>query len=286
MSSTALVLGGGGVTGIAWELGIIAGLLDTGLDLRNADLVVGTSAGSTVGAQILINPEIEELYAAQIAGPGKEIRPKAGSSLGFMARIVVMTLRARRERDEETLRDYALRAGAFAKKARTVAPEERFAVIESRLPSLEWPTGRLQITAVNADSGERRVFDRDSGVSLLEAVAASCAVPGIWPPVRIDGGLYIDGGISSPANVDLVAGYEHVVVLAPIGRSGLPGTGVAEQVEALGAGVRAHLVQPDKAALDAIGRNPLDPRSRVGAGKAGREQAPRIADAVAEMWTS
>ncbi len=278
------MLGGGGVTGIAWELGIIAGLLDMGLDLRNADLVVGTSAGSTVGAQILSNPDIEELYTAQIAGPGKEIRPKAGASLGFMARIVVMTLRARRERDEDTLRDYALRAGAFAKRARTVTPEERFAVIESRLPRLEWPARPLQITAVNADSGERRVFDRHSGVPLLEAVAASCAVPGIWPPVRIDEGLYIDGGISSPANVDLAAGFDRVVVLAPIARSGLPGTGVAEQVEALGAGVRSVVVQPDKDAQDAIGRNPLDPRSRVGAGKAGREQGSRIADIVSGVW--
>lgn len=285
MSSTALVLGGGGVTGIAWELGIIAGLLDAGLDVRNADLIVGTSAGSTVGAQILSNPDIEELYADQIAGPGKEIRPKAGASLGFMARIVVMTLRARRERDEDTLRDYALRAGAFAKRARTVEPDERFAVIESRLPGLEWPAGPLRITAVNADSGDRRVFDRDSGVPLLEAVAASCAVPGIWPPVRIDEELYIDGGISSPANVDLAAGHERVIVLAPITRSGLPGTSVSEQVEALGAGVASLIVAPDKGAQDAIGRNPLDPRSRGGAGKRGREQGAQIADAVSKVWT-
>ena len=286
MGDRALVLGGGGVTGIAWELGIIAGLIDLGVDLRDADLVVGTSAGSTVGAQILGTDDIEALYAEQTSGPGKEIRPPSGATLGFMARLAVMMLHSRFEKHENPLRTYGMRAGAFAKKVHTISPAERLAVIESRLPSLEWPGGRLLITAVNAETGERRVFDRRSGVGLLDAVAASCAVPGVWPPVLIGEELCIDGGVCSPANADLAVGSERIVALAPLPRGGLPGTSVDEQIGALGGGISSVIIIPDKPVQEAIGRNPLDPRSRVAAAQAGRGQAARVVDLVASVWNT
>lgn len=280
----ALVLGGGGVTGIAWELGIVAGLASHGIDLRAAELTIGTSAGATVGAQLGSGAPIEELYERQLEGAGAEIPPPAGSSMTFLARLAWTVLRTHGAEGEERLRRYAMRAGEYAKSAHTVEPRTRRRVIEARLPSLEWPNERLLITAVDTDSGERVVFDRSSGVSLLDAVTASCAVPGIWPPVEVGGRVYIDGGVCSPANVDLAEGCRRLLILAPIIRGGLPGTRASEQARSLRSNPRFTLVSPDRLSREAMGRNALDPRNRGRAARAGREQAERILDEVAALF--
>jgi NTE family protein len=276
MTGRALVLGGGGVTGIAWELGILAGLAEAGLDLSGADLIVGTSAGSVVGAQVASGLPVEELYDRQIAGYGAEIpgRMAPTTMLRFGWALV-------RSRDPERAR---ARIGRLALAARTVPEAERRAVIESRLPTHEWPERHLLITAVEAGSGEFRAFDRDSGVSLVDAVGASCAVPGVWPPVTIDGRRWIDGGIRSGANVDLAAGCDRVVILAPAtaGFGAMPS--VATQVAQLPTGVKVAVVTPDQVTRKALGRNPLDPARRAPSARAGRAQAASVRAAVAAVW--
>jgi NTE family protein len=172
----------------------------------------------------------------------------------------------------------------MALAARTVPEAERRAVIEARLPGYEWPLRRLLITAVDAQSGEFVTFDRDSGVSLVDAVGASCAVPGVWPPVTIDGRRYIDGGVRSAANADLANSYDRVVVLAPTTAGMGPIPSVATQVAQLSASVA--VVSPDKQAKQAIGRNMLDPARRAPAARAGREQATAVASAVADVWSA
>jgi NTE family protein len=169
MAGRALVLGSGGITGIAWELGMLAGLAEHGIDLRDADLVVGTSAGSVVGALITSGTDLEELYASQLAPPGREPPVRMG-----IATIV--------------------RWG--------------WAVACSR--------GSQQVGV--------RVGRMALAVTLVDAVAASCSVPGVWPPTTIGGRRWIDGGVRSATNADLAAGYERVVVLAPITRSLRPAT--------------------------------------------------------------
>lgn len=157
-------------------------------------------------------------------------------------------------------------------------------MIESRLPAKDWPASpRLAITAVDTETGGFRVFDRESGVPLVLAVAASCAVPGVWPPVTIDGRRYMDGGVRSGANADLAAGYDKVVVLAPIPRGFGPMPGAAEQVKDLGSQVA--VVAPDAAALKAFGRNMLDPAARAAAARAGLAQAPSLVESVRAAWT-
>ena len=204
----ALVLGGGGITGIAWETGILAGLAQVGVDLISADVVVGTSAGSVVGAQILSGTTLEDLYAEQLKEANGEIAARIG--MLAIARFVIGSVWPGDERRGSA------RIGHAALKARTVPESVRRAVFEERLPSRVWPERRLIITAVDAENGEARVFDRDSGVPLLDAVAASCAVPMVWPPITINGHRYIDGGVRSVANADLAAGCDRVVVLAPV----------------------------------------------------------------------
>src|SRR5260370_10218872 len=204
----ARVLGGGGVTGIAWETGLLAGLAEAGVDLTSADLVVGTSAGSVVGAQILSGVSVQDLYAEQLTEPRAERAATMGGTitLRFAAPLVGPG-------GEERAR---ARLGRAALKARTVPESERKAILKQRLPADSWPERRLLITAVDAETGELRVFDRDGGVSLLEAVAASCAVPPVWPPLSIDGHRYIDGGGRSISNADLSTGCDRAVVVAPV----------------------------------------------------------------------
>ncbi|MCI4066607.1 patatin-like phospholipase family protein [Micromonospora sp. R77] len=271
----ALVLGGGGVTGVAWELGLLAGLVERGVDLVGADLVVGTSAGSVVGAQVCSGVPVERLYAAQLRPAGGEVAARLG--VGVLARWVWAGGRGR-----DAVRARA-RVGAMACAARTPSEASRRAVIEGRLPVREWPA-RLRVTAVDAVSGEFVVFDAGSGVSLVDAVGASCAVPGVWPPVTIAGRRFVDGGVRSAVNADLAEGAEAVVVLAPVSSAFGPMPRLAAQVAGLRRSARVAVVTPDGAARRAIGRNVLDPARRAGAARAGRAQAAVVADEVAAVW--
>ncbi|MFF3635064.1 patatin-like phospholipase family protein [Streptomyces sp. NPDC002250] len=268
--SDALVLGGGGVGGIAWITGLLTGLADAGQDVTGADLLLGTSAGSTVSAQLGSGLGLAELYARQVDPALQSAEIMAVMDLeGFAAEIGAATSAT------ASVPELRRAVGRAALAAPTVPEPRRRAVIESRLPSHGWPERALRIVAVDAESGEPRVFDKDSGVPLVDAVAASCAVPGVWPPVGIDGRRYVDGGVRSMANLDLVGDPDRVVLLVPMGMtepfpSEQP---VEESVRELRArGVEVVVVAPDEAALAAIGDNPLDPGTRGPAAEAGRAQ--------------
>jgi len=275
----ALVLGGGGITGIAWEIGILAGLTERGVDLTDADLVIGTSAGSVVGVDIRSGASLADLYRFQTRPPGsEEIYARMG--LGVMAKYLRAMLLSRKP---ETAR---ARVGALALRARTETEAARRRVIESRLPVQQWPAGRLQITALDALTGDLAIFDADSGVRLIDAVGASCAVPGIWPPVTINGRRYIDGGIRSAANADLAAGCERIIVVAPLASGFGPLASPVNQARALSAaGALVTVIKPDKAALRAIGRNVLDPARRPAAALAGYAQAESVALEANAVWS-
>ncbi|MCW2888817.1 MAG: hypothetical protein QOE54_2466 [Streptosporangiaceae bacterium] len=276
MSGKALVLGGGGVAGIAWEWGILTGLQEAGVDLTTADLVVGTSAGSVVGAQVAAGIDAGERYEAQLAGAGGEIAAKLSPLM--IARFGWVMLRSRSPQQAGAA------FGRLALAAATVPEAERRAVIASRLPVQTWPEDRrLLLTAVDAATGEFTVFDSSSGVPLVDAVAASCAVPGVWPPVTIGGRRYIDGGMRSAANVDLAAGHERVVVIAPITQGFGQVADVASQVAQLSG--KTTVVSPDQGSKRAIGRNALDPARRAPSARAGHAQAAAVADQVAAVWS-
>ena len=173
--------------------------------------------------------------------------------------------------------------GRAALKARTSTEDEFVSVVAKDLEGLDWPAERLVITTVDAVTGELTLFTNDSGVPLDRAVAASCAVPGVFPAVKIQGRHYVDGGVRSAANVDLAIGHDAVLVLAPIPlafrRYDRPGT----QARRLGDG-RALVIAPDRRARALIGFNPLDMSKAPIAITAGREQAERVAAKVADLW--
>jgi NTE family protein len=271
--SEALVLGGGGVAGIAWITGLLSGLAETGHDVTAAELIVGTSAGASVAAQLGSGSSLPELYARQVE-PGLQaaeimVDVDLERWVGEIGAVMASA---------SSVPEMRRAVGAWALDAETVPERERRAVIESRLPSPEWPTRQLKLVAVDAESGEPRVFDSASGVSLLDAVTASCAVPGVWPPATIDGRRYIDGGVRG-ANADYAEGASRVLVILPLGDVELfptdkPLAQTMERVRAGGGEVA--IVAPDEAARAAIGANPLDPSTRGPAAAAGRAQGQEL----------
>jgi NTE family protein len=272
---TALVLGGGGITGIAWELGILAGLAEAGVDLTDADVVVGTSAGSVVGAQVATGISLADLYATQLEPADAELG-------GRLSRIAALKL-VPPYLLPGSGRDKLARVGRVARAAHEPGSVDREGVIRSRLAVHEWPDRDLRITAVDAESGEFTVFTAESGVDLVAAIAASCAVPTVWPPVEIGGRLFMDGGMRSTANVDVARGADRLVVLAPLPRAVSRKTSIRAQLERV-APREWSVVTPDPEALAAFGRNLLDPAKRGVAAEAGMRQSRELVDEMRHVW--
>lgn len=225
------MLGAGGVAGIAWHAGVLAGLQDaTGFDARTADVIVGTSAGSITGATLRAGVPAADLFAlatGQALTPeGAALHARIRTSEGFTATARSSTMR--RPANPGLLRALApwdrrplvalaglLPAGAIDTGSIAVRVDE-LAGLGGR-----WPEQPLWIVAVDLGSGRRVVFGRDEAPqasSLGAAVAASSAVPGLFAPVVDDGVRYIDGGVHSTTNADLAVGLGHdlVIVSAPM----------------------------------------------------------------------
>lgn len=289
----ALVLGGGGSTGNAWLIGVIAGLFDAGLDVTTADLTIGTSAGSTAAAQIAGASPVELLAAILATAPqqrpvpvepGRRPDPSrpVTDPLDRMRAIIASAEDAadmRRKIGAEALSTDAASDGTWQAQWRTI--------VAARLPSQLWPERPLLITAVDAETGEAVVFDRHSGVDLADAVAASCA---IVLPYRIGKGSYIDGGFRSNAdNADLAAGYGRVLVLSPFGGRSLQppewGNHLATQIDELRAGgSKVETIFPDGDGEQMVGLNAMDPSRRLPAARAGYDQGRALAANLTEFW--
>jgi NTE family protein len=273
----ALVLGGGGVTGIAWEIGVLSGLLSAGVDLRNADVVIGTSAGAYVGAAYASGYDIDQLLAEQLQASDAEVATVVSEA----------TVTEWLEAFGVGGADRAKVGAEFGKIAKAhpepISLERRRAVVEARLVVREWPTA-LRVTAIDADTGELHVFDSQSGVALLDAVSASSAVPGVWPLEHINDRAWIDGGTVSTANTTLADGYDPVLAIAPMPWAFGEIPGAADDVAAMSENAAVMLTSPDERSTAAIGPNPFDPERRGAAASAGREQGVEVAGAVGVLW--
>jgi NTE family protein len=286
MTKRALVLGGGGITGIAWETGLLAGLAEAGVDLTGADRVVGTSAGSIVGAQITSDIPLEELYRRQLLSPAElgDTAPLATIGASVAVRFATSLLRARGD-VERFGRILGRQAIALAARGKVPTVPERYEQVAQRIGGLEWPDRDLVVTAVDASTGELTVFGPRGDVaevSLEDAVNASCSVPCVYPPIPIGGRTFIDGGARSGANADLAAGCDLVVVLSPMDRSFGPILSASKQLATLG--VRHVVITPDPTSLRAIGKNVLDPAARPPSARAGRAQAAAHVAELRELW--
>jgi len=288
----ALVLGGGGSTGNAWLIGVIAGLFDAGLDVTEADLIIGTSAGSTAAAQIAGATPTELLAAIVSAAPQQRTGPVGSDG----ERVRIGPVAAHMERTSkiiasaEDAADMRRRMGAAAlvidAASHGSGQTQWRAAVAARLPSQHWPQQTVLITAVDAHTGEPVVFDRHSGVDLVDAVAASCASGFAY---GIGDSRYIDGGYRRNENADLAAGYERVLVLSPFGgRTRTPlewGMQLAAQVDELRArGSRVETIFPDSDSEHMFGANAMDLSLRPPAARAGYNQGRALAEQLTEFW--
>jgi NTE family protein len=292
----AFALHGGGSAGNAWEIGVIAGLFEAGLDLTGADLIIGTSAGATVAAQVTSATQPTELLTNILSAAPRSLTGPVGSGRGrvplgpsadFMERSSAIIAAA------ENAADMRRRMGAAAlemDRASDGSDQRQWReTVAARLPSQYWPARAVLITAVDAITGEPVVFDRFSGVELVDAVAASCANGFGVPPYSIGDDRYIDGGYRRNENADLAAGYERVLVLSPFGgRTRHPlewGMQLAAQVDELRAGgSRVETIFPDSTSLDAFGINMMDQSTRPAAARAGYDQGNALVEHLAEFW--
>ncbi|OCB25693.1 patatin [Mycobacterium malmoense] len=281
----ALVLAGGGIAGIAWETGVLRGIADespTAAELLvNSDVLVGTSAGSAVAAQIGGGSALDVLFDRQVAEASAEI--DSGVDVDGITEMFLAALAEPYADPSDRTRQQMRRIGAVAVATKTVPPQVRRQVIAQRLPSHAWPDRALRITAIDVDTGELVVFDGDSGVDLVDAVAASCAVPGAWPPVEISGRRYMDGGVASTVNLGVADDCDAAVVLVPSAADAPAPFGAGPSAEISSFPGATFAVFADPGALAAFGPNPLDPGCRVASARAGREQGRREAGSVARF---
>jgi len=282
LQGKALVLGGGGVVGIAWMTGLLFGLAECDVNLGDADTIIGTSAGATVAAQIGSDLSFADLFARQVdpEQQSQELVPEPGA-----LERVLRTFDQAAMCDDPI--DRARQVGRLALDTTTVAEWTRRAVIADRLPAHDWPSRRITLVAIDAENGVARMFERDSGTSLTDAVAASCAVPGIWPPVTIDGRSYMDGGVRSSDNADLARGHARIIVVSPMGQAApsARGNGLLDQIRVLEAsGAKVFTITADDDARAIIGPDPLAIGRRPAAADAGRHQGRRTAPILKKFW--
>jgi NTE family protein len=301
--NVALVLGGGGAAGQAWQIGVITGLAEAGLDLTEAaDLVVGTSSGSTTAAQVRSGIPAAELLASVLSPPVQPVGQNREQPPSLPRATVFERMRAIGAAATSAA-DLQRAMGAFGLESDPIlgpGAGQRRAMVAARLPRAEWPDRPMIVVAVDAHTGELAAFDRDSGVDLADAVTASTALPGLTPTHSINGIRYINGGVRSAENADLASGYANVVVLSPFGGQNrtppergadpagqfeglrrFPGADLASQAETLRKqGSHVEVITPDADSRAAMGTNQTDPATRVPAARAGFAQGKQEAARV------
>jgi NTE family protein len=294
----ALVLSGGGPVGIAWEAGLLAGLEDEGVDLGAAEYILGTSAGSFVGSQLAMGRKAGDLAASILAEADRISPAVAAGSRPNGARPaamgVLMELMQAARSGERDPKEARREIGKFALSAETMDEDAFIRSFGKQLSGSQadsWPERRFACTAVDAETGDFVVWGNDSQVGLARAVASSCSVPGVYPPITIKGRRYIDGGMRSGSNADLASGHERVVVVGL--RTAAADPQMAAQMRAplerelqklRDGGAKTELILPDDASVAAFGVNLMDGRKRPAAAKAGIDQGRHLAASLRAFW--
>ncbi|MGH9296942.1 MAG: patatin-like phospholipase family protein [Acidimicrobiales bacterium] len=311
MARIGLVLGAGGVVGQAYHAGVLAALNElTGFDPRDSEVLVGTSAGSVAAASLRAGVTAKDLFARAC---GRPLSPSGRALLDGMPAPQAQPEVAGRARragpsSPELLGRLVAKPLRFrpATAVAALLPEGKrdttawFAGFGSPFPAGTWPEGRLWICAVNLGDGKRVVFGQVGApaASVAEAVQASCAIPAVFRPVVIGGARYVDGGVHSPTNSDLLAGerLDAIVVSSPMSavrsrptalspgawRSAfrLPaGFVLSRELRGfLESGVPLLVFEPTPEDLDAMGLQPMDFRRRRPVAETSFESARRLLD--------
>jgi NTE family protein len=274
MTRTALVLSGGALLGVGWELGVLRGMQDGGVDIGGFAKVIGTSAGAMVGA------------IAASGAPLEAVAPNVERDRQFSAIVQQMNpdtigplfgaLMSGGEPDQ------ARRAQFGALALQTQIPEDVYIeVARQYLPAMPWPQP-LIITAVDVDDGAFVSWGVAADVSLVRAAAASSAVPGIFPPITIAGRRYMDGAMRSPTSADLATNSDFVLIVAAPSRSEQSdGQIEAETADIRAAGGEIVEIRPDAESGEAFGPDAMDSRRQPLVFAAGLRQGRAAAGDVA-----
>ncbi len=292
MTTRALVLSGGGLTGVAWLTGLLARLEAEGVRVGDAELVLGTSAGSVVGAQLVAGRDLQAQYRF-LTDPRKPLRRALIRVFGLMPKPAPEAIEQLRERwltappsNEQTRRE----TGRLAARAKTMPQRVWVGLIGGYLRMRRWPGAALSVAVVDVDNGRERLLRGGDRVTIARAVAASTAVPGVFPPVDIDGRRYMDGGSRSTTNADLA--IDHDVILLLVDYQATEGVGptsraaIDAELEILAAAGRTVVeIGLDEASRAAIGEAVFDPaRLRVSA-QAGWNQGAEELERVRAAWS-
>lgn len=305
----ALVLGGGGPVGIAWESGLAVGLGGLGVDLAAADRIIGTSAGSVVGAELALGLDLEAAARALAAtrrpateigtAPGPDLAPTAASDGGTMADRMQRLMEAMAAAAASDGPPEAARAeiGRLSLETPGLA-ESTFVAFFDQVKGFAWPD-RFACTSVDATTGEFVVWDAASGIDLQLGVASSCSVPCVYPAVTIDGRRYIDGGMRSGLNADVACGSDVVLVVSvmmlelPEGVSNpmfdrMRASVTAEFEAVVAAGGELAVIEPGAEFLDVsgFGTRLMDASVAVEAFEAGRRQGAAEAERLGAIWSA
>lgn len=279
----ALVLGGGGSFGIAWESGLLVGLCQGGVDVRQVDRIVGTSAGSQVAAVLASGISWDQIWNRQVSGDPQGSYVPAKVHMPSLFRLY-----SEIELNSNTPAEWIIGLGTLSRFTVTVSPEERIEEIQRRIQTVEW-LENTSIVAVDVNTGNRVVWTKETIASLSDAVASSSALPGVYPAVTIDGRKYCDGGIHSMENADIAEGHDKVLILS----TGLPirtPYTLNQQIESLEKSRSKVLVlQPSPEVMLAFsnaGGNALDPATRGPVARAAKFQGERMSDLVSKFWLS
>jgi NTE family protein len=291
----ALVLSGGGSVGIAWEIGVATGLARCGVDLRTADFIVGTSAGSAVGAQLALGRDLDQLAGRYHSAGRRATESATGSGAPVTEQMTtLLELVAATTTGEGPAELRRAAVGRFALEADAM-PEDAFVAAFRYLKGEAWPA-RFACPAVDALSGEFIVWDSRAEVDLDRAVASSCAVPGLFAPITINGLRYIDGGFRSATNADLASGYDRVLIVSvlsaaraagPVDPRLSPGRQLEDEVAALTArGSVVAVLAVDDAGAQAMGGNLMDATASRAAVDEGIRQGEAEADRLGAFWSA
>ncbi len=263
-----LVMGGGGIIGIAWETGVLAGLQEEcGFDPRAATVIMGSSAGSVIGAQAALGRDLDELVAIQLRparGAGGQ-RPVPNFTSGPQAEIMRLMTTGRGE-------EHAVRIGELAMSVETFLSEDAYVdSFRSMIASERWPEVDLRVTSCDCTSGEGVIWSRDSTIDLVRAVASSCAIPGFFPTVGFKGRRYMDGprGQGYTAKVLSETGADTALFIGPLAALAQFSSMMEAELELVrAAGIELHMVTGGPE-LTALAPNLMDISVRAAAVDAG-----------------
>jgi NTE family protein len=284
----AIVLSGGGLAGVAWGCGYLHALEERGVSVRDADLVVGTSAGSLVGAWLTAGRPLSHRYRF-LANDGSPVRRGLTSLFGAVSREPDAAGRQALElllQTEQPTLEEVRELGALARRAQTMPEALYVGFVDVVVGRRDWRGEALKLTAHDTETGDRVVLAAGGRVALGRACAASSAVPGVFPPVKVRGRRLMDGGCRSGSNADLAAGADRALVLVLFPRPGIAEAAwLRDELPRLEAGgTRVLCALPDEAAIAATGSNALDPEVVPHVARAGYEQGIREAEPVASFW--